>query len=179
MNRKRMFFVATFAVLALALPSQALVVTDELAMTLTFDAGGNATLTNNTGAAVNVDAYEIWSTGGNCDPVGWVSIPDAIAINATAVIAALGTGALTSGEASATADLLAELNLSGAAVFQPGAPWSIGKPFSAGQGAGDLTFYYHRPETPPDKYLGLIVPEPVTLTLLGIGGLALLIRRRR
>ena len=135
MNRKRMFFVAvaTFVVLALALPSQAALIIDELAMTLTFDGVGNATLTNNTGAAVNVDVYEIWSAGNNCDPVGWESIADAVVNRPLEVMADLGSTALSFGELTATVGLLAEGNLSNSAAFQPAAPWSIGKPFSAGQ----------------------------------------------
>jgi hypothetical protein len=179
MNRKRIFFVASFIVLALALPSQAAVITDELAMTLTFDGAGNATLTNNTGSAVNVDVYEIWSAGNNLDPVGWESIADAVVVRPLDVMNGLGAGALSFGELTATTGLLAEGNLSNSAAFQPAAAWSIGKPFDPGQTAEDLTFYYARPETPGDKYLGEIVPEPATMGLLAVGGVLTLLRRRR
>ena len=172
-------FVVTFVVLALALPSQAVVNITELAMTLTYDAAGNAALHNNTGSALNVDGLEIHSAGSNLDPVGWQSIADSAAADPTGTLNALGIGALSFGEFVVNAGLLAEGNLSSQAVFQPSAPWGIGQPFNPGTATGDLTFFYSRPETPGDKYLGVIVvPEPATLGLLLIGGLALLRRRR-
>ena len=94
-------------------------------------------------------------------------------------MAELGVLALSFSEFTGTPLVLAEGSLSGHATFQPSAPWSIGQPVTTPVDIGDLTFYYAKPNAPGDKFLGVIVPEPATLGLLGIGALAVLIRRRR
>jgi len=182
---KKLLVVLVVAILAL--PSYAGIITDPgagaLQMTLTYDAAGNATLTNNTGSVLGIDGYEIWSTAGYLSPTtGWYSIEDAAAADFIGTATALGTGALSFGEFTATTLVLAEGSISNVAMFQPAVAWSIGQPINPGTLVGDLSFYYTTPEVVGSKFLGVIsappIPEPATMVVLALGGLALLIRRR-
>ena len=80
------------------------------------------------------------------------------------------------GEMNPTSGALAEYS-SSEAVLQAGASFAIGKPAT---GLHDLEFYWVNNDTPTgDQYQGNVVPEPATMALLGIGGLAAIIRRRK
>ncbi len=99
------------------------------ALTLLIDlTTDDAWLRNDSGSALYIDGYEIWSVGGLLAPAGWQSIADAVVSDPIGVINTLGTGALSFIELTANANLLAEFTLAGQATLQTGASWYIGKP---------------------------------------------------
>ena len=154
--------------------------TPDTSLTLVIDLSTeDAWLKNTTGAALGFDGYEIWSAGGLLAPTGWQSIADSVNSQPLDVLLTLGTGALSFGELTATQDLLAEFSLLRAATLPAGGIWYIGEPAPQASLA-DLAFFYSRPGVADTKYQGgiEIVPEPATLGLLLVGGLALLRRRR-
>ena len=189
-------------VLAMAAAANAAIVTDPglgaLQIKLTYYPDGSATLGNVTGSTVNVDAYEIWSATNKLDQGdlwvppythGWKSLADWNTLDVGTLVAALGhPNARFFTEMSATSHFLAEAALSpdpqnvpAYAAFQPGAPFSIGAPIqNTVPPVSDLTFYYTKPGVPGDKFLGLVelIPEPVTMGLLGLGAVGILIRRK-
>jgi hypothetical protein len=152
-------------------------------MVLTIDwPTGATTLTNESGAPLDVDGYEIWSVAGNLDPDGWISISDRAIFDPLLLLAWIGPGSLSFGELNATPTSLAEASLSSWATFQSGAPWDIGNPVLPHTASlEDLSFYYKTPDIAGDKIIGRIdiVPEPATMSLLAAGGLALVRRKRR
>jgi hypothetical protein len=182
MFRHAAFVVAVGVLSAVTGRATAGIITDPsagaLQLQLTFDSAGNATLMNTTGSALSVKEYQIVSDGGNLLPTGWISIADMAVAAPVTLMTTLGTGALGFGEMQATTTLLAEGSLNNSALFQPGAPWSIGTPIAEGTLASDLTLYYSRPDSSGNMYLGQVVPEPATLSLLALGGLAVLRRKR-
>lgn len=154
---------------------------------LTLDQAGNVTLTNVTGAPLDVNYIHIESFGGNLDPLGWYSIADAVAADPGAVLAGLGPGTLSFNEVIAMPGFLAEYTVGGHAVFQPGAPWAYGQPVLGTPSIDDLDFHYRKPTTGgADSCLGVIeilseedepIPEPGNLALVGLALLA--VRRKR
>jgi hypothetical protein len=154
---------------------------------------GAAELVNLSGAPYDVERYEIHSAAYQLAPAAWYSIADAVAFDAIEVIAQLGSAALPFGEFSADAGTVEEGALDPyAATFQPGVPYSIGNPVALvldavgihtleqTDGLTDLSFFYETHATFSDKALGVleIVPEPATLSVLLIGGIGLIRRRR-
>ncbi|MFO0901303.1 MAG: dockerin type I domain-containing protein [Pirellulales bacterium] len=95
---------------------------------------------------VPIDGYQLDSSAGNLDPVGWRSIAEWVANDAGAVLTAIGPGGLSFGEASASPQTLAELNLAGAGQWAAGAAVSIGKPFRGmlQSDVPSIDFYFHR-----------------------------------
>jgi hypothetical protein len=174
---------AVIALTALGAQADVLPYPAEGGLVLTVDIPtGTATLTNASGAPLDVDGFEIVSSGGNLDPVAWNSIADQAVTDPLGVLAKLGAGGLSFGELTATTHVLAEGNLSNAGVFQPADPFAIGAPVLPGTACVcDLQFYYKTVQISGDKYIGLVqvVPEPATIGLLGIGGLLALRRRRK
>ena len=152
-----------------------------LSLTLLIDVTtGKAWLRNDTGSsAFTFDGYEIWSVGGLLEPVSWESIADAAMSSPADVINTLGAGAMSFGEMTAGLSLLAELDLPNYATLQSGATWDIGKP-APDASLADLSFFYSNPDDVGIKYQGgiEIIPEPTTVGLLLVGGLALLRRKR-
>ena len=101
-----------------SMASPAVAMTD---LGLFVDVDGTVYLYNSTASPLSFDGYQIVSETKNLDPVGWKSISDYVAGGQiTDVIAALGPGGLTFGEANPSDGNLAELNLGGAATLQPG-----------------------------------------------------------
>jgi hypothetical protein len=188
-------------------------------LTLVIARDGTASLSNRTAAPLIVDGYEVlakrpgvYAGDGTMNIGGWVGIADVARRAPETVVSQLGEDALgfaktTSGRGYA----VAELSISGQAVFQPGASWSIGQLFVpppegvamrawyslllAGAVEWDPRrsmgfvngFFYHSPDIGGNKFEGAIafegesgpLPEPATLALLGIGGLAVVLRRGR
>ncbi len=175
---RRLFFaagivglVAMFAGLASAISPLALWV----------DPDGTTYLWNTADAAISFEGYQITSETNRLDPAGWKSIADYVAGGQiTDVIAALGPGALTFGEANPGPGNLAEPNLGGVGTLQPRAKFAIGKPFLDWQNPdASADFFYKQPgtESPPGDIVGG-VPEPSTWLLATLAGLALLAVRR-
>ncbi|MFO0896417.1 MAG: PEP-CTERM sorting domain-containing protein [Pirellulales bacterium] len=172
------------AAVALGLLSLAGVASAATPLRIWVDVDGSAFLENTTDAAISFDGYQIASETNRLDPAGWKSISDYVAGGAiTDVIAALGPGGLTFGEANPGAGNLAELNLGGVGTLQGHAKFAIGKPFlDKAQNDATADFFYkvggQQNSTPGDI---TNVPEPSTFVLGGLGlvGLVGLIRRRR
>ncbi|MFO0898920.1 MAG: PEP-CTERM sorting domain-containing protein [Pirellulales bacterium] len=138
------------------------------------DPDGSAYLQNTTGGPISFDGYQIASETNRLDPVGWKSIADYVAGGEIAeVIAALGPGGLTFGEANPGPGNLAELNLGGAGTLLGGAKFYIGKPFLDGQRGtvGADGFFY---KLGGSSQFGDIVPEPSTFVLAALAGAGLL-----
>ncbi len=87
------------------------------------------------------DGYQFSSASGILDPAGWVSLAQSFAEDPAATSAALGVhGMFTAGNPSQNS--LAEISGGVGATLQPGARWSIGKPFGeapAGSSVFDFT----------------------------------------
>jgi hypothetical protein len=152
-------------------------------MTLIYWPDGSASLKNTHSATVQIDSYEIWSAGNNLDPVGWVSFDDFddTTEGMIELITALGVDAIGFGEmTNPHSGFLCELNLVGHAEFEVGESWGIGFPIQTPMPpCSDVTFYYTMPGYVDVKFLGSWVPEPATLSLLPLGGLFLIFKRRR
>ncbi len=146
---------------------------------------GSAYLRNTTAAPISFDGYQITSETNRLDPAGWKSIADYVAGGQfTDVIAALGPGGLTFGEANPGPGNLAELNLGGAGTLQPGAQFAIGKPFlDRGYVSVDATadFYYIVAGTSAARPGDIISPdpEPSTWLLAILAALGIVATRRR
>jgi hypothetical protein len=143
-----------------------------------WDPDGTTYLENTTDSPISFDGYQFESEAKGLDPVGWRSIADQVAADPLAVIAALGAGAISFGEANPGNSSLAELNIAGAATLQPRARFSIGKPFrqfSLWGPDSSTAFWYHLPGT-TSAIRGdfIVVPEPTTWLLLLIGSAAML-----
>ncbi len=148
------------------------------------DIDGSTYLQNTTAGPLSFDGYQIASESNRLNPAGWKSIADYVAGGEIAeVIAALGPGGLTFGEANPSPANLAELNLGGAGTLQGGAKFYIGKPFVPGSSAcyGDFDFFY-KLNTSPNSIPGnpaFCIPEPSTFLLAALAGTGLLAFRRR
>jgi len=91
----------------------------------------------------------------------------------------LGSGDLRAAswsKMSNTPLLISEAHLEITATLQPGDFINLGAAFPGGT-AEDLTFTYVHSAT-LESYEGLVIPEPATMSLLALGGLALIRRRR-
>ena len=97
---------------------------------LHIEADGSTSFFNPGGESVSFDGYTIACEPGCLDPVGWVSISDAVAADLLGVIGSLGSGAVAFGEANPQQGNLSELNISGGATLQPGASWALGRPIA-------------------------------------------------
>lgn len=154
------------------------VVPPDESLMLLVQADGTAELVNTTGAPLAFDAYTIESSIGGLDPVGWVSIPDAVTVDMVGVVAALGTGALSFGELSATVSNLTDANLGNSALLGAGASWSIGD--IIGTSSDGITFTWKSPNGSDVFQGGLtVVPEPTTMAMLGLGLVGFIARKRR
>lgn len=148
-----------------------------------FDADGTAYLQNTTAAAISFDGYQIVSETNRLDPVGWKSISDYVAGGQiTDVIAALGPGGLTFGEANPGPSNLAELNLGGVGTLQPGAKFAIGKPFLDWRDADPTADFFYKVAGDSSSHPGDIIPtlpEPSTCLLAILAAVCVVVLRRR
>jgi hypothetical protein len=145
----------------------------------------------------DIDGYSIYSTGGwlaptlvwNADPTlltGWLAIQNAISKKTVETILVLGEYVMGFARMSQTATNLTEANASGDAYFIADGTkplnyeWWIGKPVQAGKATlADLKWYYRTPGAGGNMALGVLeIPEPATMSLLAIGGVALLLRKK-
>ncbi|MFO0896072.1 MAG: PEP-CTERM sorting domain-containing protein [Pirellulales bacterium] len=153
-------------------------------LALWIDPDGTTYLYNTTDAPISFDGYQIASETNRLDPVGWKSIADYVAAGQISeVIAALGAGGLTFGEANPGAGNIAELNLGGVGTLQPHAKFSIGKPFldTAVCTDGTADFFYKVGGSPNGGVAGdsfVNCPEPGSWLLVTLGGFGVLILRR-
>jgi len=154
--------------------------------------------------ALDLDGYTVTSTAGNLVPTltwntttktvtnGWFSIADSVAKRTVATMTALGDGVLAFGRLGnppGTANNISEGNSSGTAYLRldtasPDVPWSIGIPLKPNKASyQDLSFTYHSSTLGGNVYTGVIelvnMPEPATMGVLAIGGIGMLLRKRR
>lgn len=150
---------------------------------LWVDADGTAYLHNTTAGPVSFDGYQIASPGESklLDPVAWDSIADRVPARIADLIAGLGAGGLTFGEANPGEGQVAELNLGGVGTLAGDGKFSLGKPFKNLGAANSASFFWSAPGTGSQTGDIVVVPEPSTLVLAGFGliGLVGLARRRR
>lgn len=144
---------------------------------------GSSQLVNNNGTSspLDVDGYSILSKGSHLNPGTWNSIADQAASDPIGIMGTLGVGALSFGELTATSAIMAEASLSNFAVFAGDATFDIGT-VSDVPSESDLEFFWTSPSVGAgNQYIGLVtvVPEPATMSLLALGGIALLRRRRK
>ncbi len=125
-------------------------------LALEIDPLGQAFLANDGSKELAFDGYLIISNKGLLSPKGWSSIADQVQSNPGQVIASLGSGGLTFGEANPEAKALAELNIGGAGVLQPGAEFSIGYPFAKAVGPASGLKLSYKPVTEPNGIDGVI-----------------------
>ena len=166
--------------LAIGLMSFASLANAVTPLTIFVEADGTAVLTNTTADAIQFDSYQITSASGDLDVDGWRSIGDAVAADAVAVIGSLGAGALAFGEANPGASQLAELNLAGSASLPGGGTFSLGKPFTGGQGTDAAAKFGIIGVGPTEPVDIVAVPEPATVVMAAMALLGLVgyIRRR-
>ncbi len=164
------------AVLMAGATSQAMVVTP---LALWVEVDGNSYLWNTTDAPLSFDGYQITSENGTLDPVAWDSINDRLPARVTEVIAGLGAGGLTFGEANPSTTSLAELNIAGAGTLAAGGKFSLGKPFAALPPSVDLGGFWSGPNPRGGVMEIVYVPEPSTWLLGALAALGLVAKRRR
>lgn len=146
---------------------------------LVCDAAGVGVMTNTGGTAFQFDGYTVASAGGLIDNAAWMTF----VLNTTAdmtnfppsvgqtVPQAFGWGELANDPA-----LISEAHLTSAAILQPGGTVNLGAAFP-GWSQADLTFTYIDAAS-GGSWEGPVTPEPATMSLLALGGLAMLRRRR-
>lgn len=140
---------------------------------------------NKSAAVFSIDAYQLTSEAGILHPTTWQSIANSAASNPAAVTAALGSGALGFAEPPVqTSNYIAEVDLPGVGVWQPGRRWSIGYPFGASleefeSGPLDVVFSYTGPSLGVLEGPVIFIPEPTTLALVAmLSGCLPQVRRR-
>lgn len=141
------------------------------------DVDGTAYLENITDRPISFDGYQIASEAKNLNPAGWDSISDRVPGRVSELIAALGAGALTFGEANPGSANLAELNLGGVGTLAGKAKFPIGKPFIslALACSGQSAFFWSAPGTGSGDSPGVVcAPEPSAWLLAALAGLGLL-----
>ncbi len=147
------------------------------------DVDGTAYLENTTDTPISFDGYQIASEAKNLDPAGWDSINDRVPERVSELIAALGAGALTFGEANPGDSNLAELNLGGVGTLPGKARLSLGKPFiSLAVACEQDSFFWSAPGTGSGDdrpAISCAVPEPSAWLLAALAGLGILAMRWR
>ncbi|MFW6154851.1 MAG: PEP-CTERM sorting domain-containing protein [Planctomycetota bacterium] len=148
-------------------------------LNLYIDGDGAGIMVNDGAEAFTFDGYSIASDGGNILPDDWMSIPqnvEAGGLGGGDDIGQTMLDAFSWAEMARTANLVSEAHLSSAATLAPLDGIGLGNAFPGGT-QDDLTFTYVNSAT-QESYEGEVIPEPATMSLLALGGLALIRRRR-
>ena len=144
-----------------------------------FDEDGRTYMENTGAEPFQFDGYSIASASGALDPVGWMTFVESTTADMTNFPPSLGQTipqAFGWGELAATANLVSEAHLTAVATLAPGTVIDLGLLVTPAE-CGDLYFTYIDSAT-QGSWEGVCCPEPASLGLLGLGGLALLRRRR-
>ena len=141
------------------------------------DATGVATLCNDGDDPFSFDGYTILSTSGLLpNAIGIFDNALADMVNFPILIGCTVADALGWTEMSVTPNNYSEVTMGVPATLQPGTCIDLGPGFD-GLDNVDGTLTYVNSAT-QESYEGLIIPEPATLSLLALGGLAMIRRRR-
>ncbi|MFW6154456.1 MAG: PEP-CTERM sorting domain-containing protein [Planctomycetota bacterium] len=145
---------------------------------------GTAEIVNTGDSPFTFDGYAIASSEGLIDSVAWTSIPQNVEAGMDpAIVGQTMLQAFSWAEMARTFELLSEAHLSSAATLQPDGRIPMGAAFPDGLNYGDLYWSPYYTLTYVDSatqasYEGTLIPEPASLSLLGLGALALIRRRR-
>ena len=140
---------------------------------------GTGTMVNDGAAPFTFDGYSIASEAGLIAAANWNTIPEQAALDPVNFPPRIGMAMLDAfawAKMAETAYLISEAHLSATATLQPDDSIVLGTALFPGGTQADLTFTYVNSGT-LESYEGYI-PEPATMSLLALGGLALIRRRR-
>ena len=148
-------------------------------LNLHIAADGSGTIT---GQSDIIDGYTITSASGALVPAAWSSI-SALAMADPTIPGLIGPGAYSFGPLTTGPGQISDGNLSFNVTIVPAASLAVGAAgFRADVGLAallaDMTFTYINTADGLGQLPGTITPEPATMSLLALGGLAMLRRRR-
>ena len=140
---------------------------------------GTGVMVNDSAAAFTFDGYSIASQGGLINFAAWNTIPEQAALDPAGFPPTIGMAMLDAfswAKMAQTASLVAEAHLSAAATLPVDGTINLGAAFP-GWTQADLTLTYVDSAS-DGSWEGQVIPEPATMSLLGLGAVALIRRRR-